>query len=128
MSLNADKWGPLGSLIAGLCCLGAVPILSAVSAVGLGVLIHNSLMTPLMSLFIAATLWGLRGERERHGKLVPEGLAWVGAILAILGLPLSPGLTVAGLLLLVGGSVWNGVLVWRLRQERGRTAGAGKGP
>jgi len=117
MSLNADKWGPIGTLVAALCCLGAVPILGAVSAVGLGVLIHNRLMTPLMSLFIAATLWGLRGERERHGSRKPEAAAWAGAVLAIVGLPLGHGLTVAGLALLVAGSAWSWLLVRRRRGE-----------
>jgi len=117
MSLNADKWGPVGTLVAALCCLGAVPVLGAVSAVGLGVLIHNRLMTPLMSLFIAATLWGLRGERERHGSRRPEAVAWAGAVLAIAGLPLGHGLTVVGLVLLVAGSIWSWVLVRGLRKR-----------
>lgn len=123
MKLHADKWGPVGTWIAALCCLGAVPILGAVSAAGLGVLIHSHLMTPLMSLFIAATLWGLRGERERHGNLGPEGVAWAGAVLAIVGLPLAHGITVTGLVLLVAASLWNGLLVRRLRDSDVRTVG-----
>lgn len=120
MESHADKWGLVGTWIAALCCLGAVPVLGAVSAVGLGVLIHAKLMTPLMSLFIAATLWGLRGERERHGSLGPEGVAWLGAVLAIVGLPLAHGLTIAGLVLLLAGSVWSWALVWRLRRGAAR--------
>lgn len=54
---HADKWGPIGSIFAALCCLGFAPALAALSAVGLGFLINDLVLIPLLVLFLGATIW-----------------------------------------------------------------------
>lgn len=76
MSLgHGDKWGPLGSIFAALCCLGAAPVLAAVSALGLGFLIKDIILVPLLLFFLGVTIWALRRDRNRHGRSGPEWLA-----------------------------------------------------
>ena len=55
--MHADKWGPIGSIFAALCCLGFAPALAALSAVGLGFLINDLVLIPFLVLFLGATIW-----------------------------------------------------------------------
>ena len=64
--MHADKWGPIGSIFAALCCLGFAPALAALSAVGLGFLINDLVLIPLLVLFLGTTIWGLHRDRARH--------------------------------------------------------------
>lgn len=116
--MHADKWGPLGSIVVALCCLGVAPVVGALSAAGLGFLLNDLILLPLLALFLGATIWALRRDRARHGQAAPENLAWAAALLTAGGLWVS-GLVVAfGLSLLVAASAWNWILL------RGRRAAA----
>jgi len=54
-----DKIGIAGSLVTAACCLGLSAVLSVVSAVGLGFLIKDAILLPLLIVFLAVTLIGL---------------------------------------------------------------------
>ncbi|MEX2465683.1 MAG: MerC family mercury resistance protein [Gemmatimonadota bacterium] len=110
-SHHATAWGPLGSLFAALCCLGAAPILAALTAVGLGFVINDLILLPLLVLFLGATLWALRRDRPRHGRAGPLVVSAVGALAAVGGLWISGIVVGLGLALLTGGSIWNWALV-----------------
>lgn len=56
---SLDKIGIVGSSIAAACCLGLPAIVSIVTAIGLGFLIKDAILRPLMVLFLALTLVGL---------------------------------------------------------------------
>ena len=120
--IHADKWGPVGSIFAALCCLGFAPALAALSAVGLGFLINDLVLIPLLVLFLGATIWGLHRDRARHQRQGPEYLAWVASVLTVAGLWISGAMVGAGLTLLVAGSVWN---VLALRSMRSNQAPLG---
>lgn len=122
--MHADKWGPLGSAFAALCCLGVAPVLGALSAVGLGFLIHDLILIPMLALFLGVTIWVLGRDRRRHERAGPERMAWVAALLAVGGLWLSGLVVGLGLALLMAASGWNWVLVRRLRDA---AAPAGEG-
>lgn len=113
-SVHADKWGPIGSIIAALCCLGFAPLLAALTALGLGFLIHDLILFPLLVFFLGISIWALDRDRPRHGLWQPEGAAAVAAVLTLGGLFFSPLIVAAGLILLVGASVWNWLLIRRL--------------
>ena len=62
-----DKVGVAGSIFAALCCLGFPALLSILSAIGLGFLIKDVILLPLLILFLLVTLIGLAlGMREHH--------------------------------------------------------------
>ncbi len=109
--MHSDKWGPLGSIFAALCCLGAAPVLSALSAVGLGFLIHDAILIPLLALFLAVSVWGVRRDRTRHGHTGPSLLSALAAVTTLAGLWISAVVVGAGLVALVAASVWNFRLV-----------------
>lgn len=113
-TVHADKWGPIGSIIAALCCLGVAPLLAALTAIGLGFLIHDLILIPFLALFLGISIWALHRDRRRHGSRRPEAVATAAAILTLGGLFVSPAVVAAGLILLVAASVWNWVLIRRL--------------
>jgi|SRR5712692_3507820 len=65
---HLDQVGIGGSLFAALCCLGFPALLSILSAVGLGFLIHDAVLFPLLVAFLALTIYGLYRGYQRHGR------------------------------------------------------------
>lgn len=118
-SVRATVWGPVGSIVAALCCLGAAPLLAALAATGLGFLVNDLVLVPILAVFLGFTIWGLRRDAPRHDRAGPERLAWLAALATVGGLWAHGAVVGLGLALLIGASVWN----WRL--VRSRRAGAG---
>jgi mercuric ion transport protein len=64
---HLDKLGIVGSFIAAACCLGLPAVLSIVTAIGLGFLIKDAILLPLLIVFLALTLFGMYlGYRIHH--------------------------------------------------------------
>jgi mercuric ion transport protein len=64
---HTDKVGVVGSVFTALCCLGVPAVLSILSAIGLGFLINDAVLLPLLIIFLLVTLLGLAlGMREHH--------------------------------------------------------------
>ena len=103
--------GSLGSIFASLCCLGFAPVLAALSAAGLGFAISDAILIPLLALFLGLTLWGLQGARARHGNNSPFYVGAAGAAAALGGIFIFIPLHVVGLLMVVGASLWDSVLL-----------------
>ncbi|TAN08226.1 MAG: MerC family mercury resistance protein [Rhodanobacteraceae bacterium] len=96
----------LGALFAAACCLGLPLLLSALSAAGVGFLIHDAVLIPLLVAFVALNLWLLRRATSGHTDRRPFGLGVSGAALAVAGLYIHPLVAALGLLLLVVASFW----------------------
>ena len=118
--------GALGAVFTSLCCLGFAPLLAALAAAGLGFVISDAVLIPLLALFLGITLWGLHGARRWHGNPRPFQLAAAGAVAALAGVFVYLPIHVIGLLTLLGASVWDIVLVRKNRATRGITP-TGKG-
>lgn len=65
---HLDKIGIGGSLFAALCCLGFPALLSILSAIGLGFLINDAILLPLLIVFLLVTLAGLALGMRHHGS------------------------------------------------------------
>jgi len=116
---QATIWGPVVSLFAALCCLGAAPLLAALSAVGLGFVIHDAILIPLLAAAMGFTIWALNRDRPRHGNKRPLSLAALALPLTVGGLWVSSVAVGAGLVLLVAASIGNVIL---MRQTRAKVA------
>jgi mercuric ion transport protein len=81
---HLDKAGIVGSFLAAACCLGLPVILSLVTALGLGFLINDSVLKPLMIVFLGLTLAGQFSGYLVHRRLWPMLLAGVCAVAAYL--------------------------------------------
>lgn len=111
--------GLVGAAIAAACCLGLTVVISALTAIGLGFLIHDAILIPLFLVFIGINLWMLHRSVKNQafnktGALSPFKIASAGAAISFLGLVLSVAgvtsatiLVYAGLALFLAGNVWD---------------------
>src|SRR6266852_4906866 len=65
---HTDQVGVVGSVFAALCCLGFPALLSILSAIGLGFLINDAVLLPLLIIFLVVTLGGLYLGVRHHGS------------------------------------------------------------
>lgn len=63
-----DKIGIGGSLFAALCCLGFPALVSILSAIGLGFLINDDILRPLLIVFSLIAILGLALGMRHHGN------------------------------------------------------------
>ena len=112
--------GLIGATITVACCLGLTVVISALTAIGLGFLIHDAILIPLFIIFIGINLWMLHNTGN-HQEFIHSGialspfkLARIGAAISILGLLLSVAgvafstlLVYAGLALFFAGNIWD---------------------
>lgn len=63
-----DKIGVGGTLFAALCCLGFPALLSILTALGLGFLINDTILRPLLIIFLILSLIGLYSGIKVHHK------------------------------------------------------------
>ena len=103
--------GSIGSIFASICCLGFAPALAALSAVGLGFIISDAILIPLLALFLSLALWGIKSSQKRHGKTAPFYIGAGGAAAAFIGILVFMPVHIIGLIALVGASIWDIVLL-----------------
>lgn len=116
---HADKIGAVGSLFAALCCLGIPAVLSIVSAIGLGFIVNDAILMPLLAVFLAITLYGLWNGYRRHGKRAPLALGAVSAAGLLMFLWFSSVLAGISLGALIVATFLN---VWFARTQHEHTA------
>ncbi len=116
-----DKVGLAGTLAASLCCLGFSVVAAPLTALGLGFLLNDFILFPLVLIFLGITLWGLHSGRKRHGDRRPF---FAGVLVAVLLIPsffLGVYLASALLLLLLLATIWNTLAVYRTAHASGST-------
>lgn len=106
-SRRASLAGLFGSGFALLCCAGVAPVLGLLSAVGLGFLIRDAVLIPLLIVGLGVTGWGLWQGRRSHGRGFPLLLGLGGGALAVGGLYLWVPLAFVGFAAVLLASVWN---------------------
>src|SRR5712691_5846730 len=80
---HIDKAGILGATFAALCCLGISAVLSVVTAIGLGFLIRDAVLLPLLIVSLLVALWGLLSGWKRHRRPAALATGAVGAVLLL---------------------------------------------
>lgn len=112
MKAYLDKVGPLGTIFTALCCIGTPGLLAFLSAIGVGFLINDAILLPLLILFLAVSMTGLYSSYKSHKNLWPMILGGISSLFILFfayGWFLKP-MVYLGLAGLVGTSVWNMVL------------------
>ena len=108
---NLDKIGVGKSLFAALCCLGFPALLSILSAIGLGFLINDAVVLPLLAVFLLVTLAGLYLGVRHHGSWLAFilGLVSAAAVLIFIFVVFNKALasiSIAGLVIASVLNVW----------------------
>ena len=107
--------GPAGAVVASLCCLGTPVLVAAFTSLGLGVLLIDLILLPLLVVFLGLTVYGSYVRRTRHQKTYPLALI---AILAVLLIPatifISTAMAYTALIGLVGVVLTDSRLIHRV--------------
>ena len=111
-----DKVGFLGTLFASLCCLGVSVVIAPLTAIGVGFLINDLILLPLVLVFLLITLWGLYIGWKQHGVRQPFFLGIFAAVLLIPSFFVSVYLSFSLLVLLLVATIWNTVAAYRPSQ------------
>lgn len=99
---HVDKFGVGGSLFAALCCLGFPAALAILSAAGLGFLIRDAILIPMLVAFLALTLHGLYHGMRRHGRRQALGVGVLASLVLfasiLFGSSIAAGIGIAALI------------------------------
>ncbi|MEJ7843206.1 MAG: MerC domain-containing protein [Rubrobacter sp.] len=115
--MKSSVFGSLGATVAALCCAGVPAVLGALFAAGLGFLVNDLILFPLLALFLALGLWGLWDGVRRHGLRAVLVLGGVGALLMVAGILLQPLIVYAGAAAMIAASVWNVVVLRQMHRS-----------
>lgn len=104
-----NKAGIVGAALAALCCLGISAAVSLVTTVGLGFLINDRVLAPLMIAFLALAIAGLALDSRHHRRRAALTLGVLGGVGLILFSFIAPSRigAVAAIAALVAASSWN---------------------
>lgn len=91
----------IGSGLTAFCCLGGPAVTGVLSAFGLGFLINDAILIPVLVMFLGIHLWSIRASSQRHKRKGMFRLAAISGILLFSGLWISvwvAGVGMAGIL------------------------------
>ena len=111
-SYSLDKFGAVGSVIATLCCLGFAPLVALLSAIGVGFLVNDAVLLPLLVVFLLIGGIGLWSAARRYGKFQAVWLHGISALALVLSAFVVYQRVVVWLSLagIIGASVWSFLL------------------
>ncbi|MBI2818108.1 MAG: MerC domain-containing protein [Acidobacteria bacterium] len=107
---HLDKLGVGGSLVAAACCLGLPAAVSILGALGLGFLIHDAILLPLLLVFLALTLTGLWLGYKVHRKIGALMLGGISAVILFVSIFVYAPIAYVAVAGLLAASVLNAVL------------------
>lgn len=88
----------IGSGATALCCMGIPAITASLSAIGLGFLIHEGTLLPLLIVFLGLNLWATNVSSKWYGRKEAFYIAILSALLMIFGLWFSGVVMGAGII------------------------------
>ena len=103
--------GFAGTVFSALCCIGATAILSFLAAIGLGFLINDLILLPLLAAFLVISGWAHYRSYKRHRQIAAVGGALASMALVVIGIWTLPLVTYIGLAGLLIVSVMDFVLI-----------------
>ena len=99
--------GSGSSLVVGACCLGLAPLLSGLTAVGLGFLINDLILLPALAIALGFTLWSLWLSSKSQSTKVHFFVGIGASLTAFAGLWIFVPLSYAGFAVLIGTTIWD---------------------
>ena len=89
-------------MVASLCCLGTPVLVAAFASLGLGVLLTDLILLPLLVVFLGLTVYGSYVRRTRHQKSYSLALIAILSVLLIPAIFISTAMAYTALIGLIG--------------------------
>jgi len=104
-----SKIGPFGTLFSALCCFGTPVLIALLSALGLGFIINDAVLLPLLIFFLAINGWGLWSSFEKHHNRLPLVIHIISSVLLVVFIFVIYILPIAilGLIGVFSSSIWD---------------------
>lgn len=99
--------GALGSIFAALCCIGTPALLAFLVSIGLGFLIHDAILLPLLAVFLVVSIWGITRSMATHGQRLPLIVAVISSVVMVAAVWFSRPLVLLGIAGLIVASGWD---------------------
>ena len=108
---HLDKMGIGAAIFAALCCLGFPALISIVSAIGIGFLINDAILLPLLVVFLLIVVAGLYFGVKHHGSWLALSVGTTSAVITFIAIALVSNklLAIVGIAGLIVASILN---VW----------------
>jgi len=103
--------GSFGSILAGACCLGLPPLIATLTGIGMGFVLHDAILIPLLVIFLGFTVWSLHKSKQKHGQNTAFYLGAGSSIVAFVGLWVFAPVSWMGFIGLIAASIWDIMLV-----------------
>lgn len=102
--------GTGGIIATALCCLGMPAMIGFVSAIGLGFLINDFVLFPLLALFLGLKIYSSYKNKQRHKNKYPFMITLISAFILFpsLWIPVA-GYIVVGVILIA--AIWDVILI-----------------
>jgi mercuric ion transport protein len=115
----AESAGLVGATVSALCCLGTPAIVSLLAAVGLGFLINDAVLVPLLLGSLLLVLWGLASGWRRHRRptALIIGVAAAPLLFAFSVVVPSQPMAYVSIAALIGATVVNAIHTRRARRH-----------
>ncbi|HEX9667509.1 MAG TPA: MerC domain-containing protein [Thermodesulfobacteriota bacterium] len=97
----------LGSIFAALCCIGTPALLAFLSSIGVGFLINDKILIPLLVVFLGISIGSVYKSSKFHGRKGSLILVIISAIVVFAAIWFSKLLVYIGLVGLIAASVWD---------------------
>lgn len=79
-------FGSFGGAFAGLCCAGTPLILAFLTGIGLGFLINDFILFPLLFIFLGFMFYSLYVNKKKHKNTIPIIIGIISTIILSIGI------------------------------------------
>lgn len=105
--LSNNYLGTGGSVFASLCCLGTPALLGFVSSIGLGFIINDLILFPLLALFLGISIYSRNLHKKQHKNNYPFLITVVSSILLVPAIFINQYLAYIMIAGLIFASIWD---------------------
>jgi len=107
--------GSVAGGFVGLCCAGFPLVLAFLTGIGLGFLINDFVLFPILFVALGFMFYSLYYNKKKHLSLAPIFLAIISAVLLIVGIFFRPVIWI-GIIGMFISSIWDYTLVRRCKK------------
>lgn len=108
--MNKSFLGSTGAGIAGLCCAGFPLLLAGITGIGLGFIINDLILFPILFIALGFMFHSLYYNKKKHLSTIPIYIGILSTLLLLIGIFVTPIIWI-GIIGLFIASIWDYKLI-----------------